>query len=106
MPTCVVNLRSTSFDVYIGREGHGYDGTFGNPFSDEDKPKAVRRYKDYFLDRVEKDHDFKAKVMALQGKKLGCFCRQPGGLCHGNVIVEYLEQFEADNSDWFSSIEG
>ena len=28
----VVNLRSSAFDVYIGRAGHGQDGRFGNPF--------------------------------------------------------------------------
>lgn len=32
-PTQVVNLKVEAYDVYIGRDGHGYGGGyFGNPF--------------------------------------------------------------------------
>lgn len=31
--TTVVNIRTHEYDAYIGREGHGHDGYFGNPFS-------------------------------------------------------------------------
>ena len=105
MKTRVVNLRVETFDTYIGREGHGYEGTFGNPFSDEKtKTEAIKRYKNYFLTRVEKDAEFREEVRGLIGKRLGCFCKPRA--CHGDVIVEYLEQFEEDEGDWLSLIEG
>lgn len=31
--TTVVNIKTDSYDVYIGRAGHGHSGYFGNPFN-------------------------------------------------------------------------
>jgi hypothetical protein len=89
--TRVVNLRNHPFDVYIGRMGRGYDGYFGNPFKldkSESRGATIERYKKYFYDRLGKDPEFKRLVHELKGKTLGCFCKPAP--CHGDVIVEYL----------------
>lgn len=92
MKTTVVNIRKSEYDVYIGRAGHGHDGTFGNPFSvtqDGGRENAIALYKKYFLNRMKIDPEFASQIQSLKGKRLGCFCVPK--LCHGDVIVEYLE---------------
>lgn len=89
--TTVVNLRTSEFDVYIGRAGRGWSGYFGNPFRrkpGEPPGATIERYRTYFLERVEKDPEFRERVMALEGKRLGCFCAP--NPCHGDVIVWWL----------------
>jgi len=90
--TTVVNLHQEEFDVYIGRAGHGYDGTFGNPFllaEGESRGATIQRFKTYFLERVAEDPDFRERVIALKGKRLGCFCAPHP--CHGDVIAAWLD---------------
>ncbi len=92
METTVVNIRTHEFDVYIGREGHGHDGYFGNPFSvvqDGGRERAIALYREYFYRRLRVNPEFAARVKELKGKRLGCFCKPK--TCHGDVIVEYLE---------------
>jgi len=91
MKTVVVNLRHEPFDVYIGR-AKGDGGIFGNPFvigKDGDREEVLRRFKAYFLERVERDPGFREKVLALRGKRLGCFCAPLA--CHGRIIADYVD---------------
>lgn len=93
MTTRVVNLKTESFDVFIGRPS-----IFGNPMrigeKVHQKPEPVTReeavawYKEYFYARLKTDPEFKRAVESLKGKVLGCYCKPL--LCHGDVIVEYL----------------
>ncbi len=90
-PTTVVNLRTTPYDVYIGKPRPGQDGTFGNPYwvnREAIRLQVIEQYRTYFHDRMQKDADFRAKVLALKGKRLGCFCVPKP--CHGQVIADYL----------------
>lgn len=94
--TRVVNLRRSKYDVYIGRVKHrrhgGSDGIFGNPFvllDESERAEVVEKFRAYFLDRVERDLDFRAKVLALRGRVLGCFCKPKA--CHGDVIAEWVD---------------
>ena len=96
MSTRVVNLYKEPFDVYIGRRHRELgDGYYGNPFwlrpkSDEQERKdCLRMYREYFHKRIVEDAAFKQRIEDLRGKALGCFCKPK--LCHGDVIVEYLE---------------
>jgi hypothetical protein len=100
MPTKVVNLKREPYQVYIGRSGHGEDGTFGNPIIVGEMCEVCKErhyspgetipcFKRYFLMRIMADPTFRARVEKLRGKKLGCFCKPRA--CHGDVIVEYLE---------------
>ncbi len=91
MTTCV-NFYKDEFDVYIGRAGHNQDGYFGNPISltnENERPKCVSEYKTYFYDRIANDSEFKSRIEALRNKRIACFCAPK--LCHGMIIVEYLE---------------
>ncbi len=95
--TAVVNLRYEPYDQYIGRPGHGQDGYFGNPFPlqpGEERGATLDRYRNYFEYRLKTDPEFKARVHALRGKTLGCFCKPRP--CHGDIICEYLNSIEDD----------
>ena len=92
METKVVNIYKEPFDVYIGRAGKGKDGYFGNPFpllKGEERGSTLDNYKKYFFERIEKDIEFKEKILSLRGKTLGCFCKPKP--CHGDIIKEYLD---------------
>lgn len=97
MKTTVVNLRAAPFDVYIGRAGRGQDGYFGNPFAivpgRQTREQAIARYAEWFANAVENDPAFRARVLALRGKRLGCFCKPAA--CHGDVIAAYLDEVPA-----------
>lgn len=99
MKTTVVDIRHAKFDVYIGRAGNGESGYFGNPFklTDESQRAAVlEKYKIYFIERMQRDKFFKAKILELRGKVLGCFCHPM--MCHGDVIANYLNALENDDA--------
>lgn len=100
--TRVVNLRREPFDVYIGRAGHGQDGYFGNPSPVDFKraktdpayaAEMLGRYRAHFLERVERDPAFRARVLELRGKVLGCFCKDARGEgpCHGDIIAAWVD---------------
>jgi hypothetical protein len=99
--TIVVNVRSDEYDVYIGRVWKGSSGSgasmFGNPFipddrsSEESRQACLDKYRIYFEGRLAVDPVFRAAVLALRGKRLGCFCAPKS--CHGDIIAEYLETF-------------
>ena len=93
--TRVVNIRKESYDVYIGRAGHGKDGYFGNPFRLEAtmaKGGTLDCYRKYFYHRLSTDEEFRRRIGELQGKALGCFCKP--NPCHGDIIKEYLDRME------------
>ena len=90
--TKVVNIQEEKFDVYIGRAGHGKDGYFGNPFligKDGNREQVIKKYKNYFNQRLVNDQEFEKRIKSLRGKTLGCFCKPFA--CHGDIIVKYLE---------------
>ena len=107
-PTTVVNLRNEAYDVYIGREGPGFDGYFGNPIvrgkeccvcgeTHYDNQSIVACYRKGFYNKIKRDKQFAERISQLKGKRLGCFCKPDH--CHGDVIVEYLESPEDVSSD-------
>jgi len=74
--------------IYIGR------GTlFGNEFiigRDGNRQEVIAKYKDWFYSRP--DVMFTASLVLL-GKTLVCHCAPLP--CHGDVIAEYLKQFDS-----------
>lgn len=95
-PTRVVNLHVEQYDVYIGRPGHNLDGYFGNPVRLGQKCPVCRGvhkhrggtllcFEDYARQRLAVDTTYRARVKALFGKRLGCFCRPSA--CHGDVLA-------------------
>lgn len=102
--TTVVNLHhKVEYDVYIGRAGHGQDGYFGNPIligkkcpicsEIHQRSATIACFKQYFYNRLEIDIEFKNRILELRGKRLGCFCKPKE--CHGDVIVDYLNNLRA-----------
>jgi len=93
--TKVVNLYKEPYDIYIGRPGKGLSGYFGNPVRlqpNESRGSTLSRFREYFFTRLDQDPEFKAHIMTLKGKTLGCFCKP--NACHGDIIVEYLNSIE------------
>ena len=91
--TKVVNIYKEPYDVYIGRAGKGKDGYFGNPFPmfhENGRNIVILKYENWFKERIKSDPEFKAKVLALKGKTLGCFCKPKA--CHGDVIAKWVDE--------------
>lgn len=101
--TRVVNIKHEPCDVYIGRPS-----IYGNPHpvlrpcplcsTDGDvihqRGEAVYYYDIYFAARVESDPEFRAAVLDLRGKLLGCHCKNKNGsgpACHGDTIKRWLD---------------
>jgi hypothetical protein len=84
--TTVVNLNHDEYDVYIGR-----GSIWGNPFirgKDGNKLEVIEKYKKFLLS----NEVLLKKLETLKGKRLGCFCKPKR--CHGDIIVEILQQQE------------
>lgn len=82
--TRVVNVKAEAYDVYIGRPSK-----WGNPFRASEhggKTNAINLYREYILNNTE----LLAQLHELKGKRLGCYCKP--GSCHGDVLVDLIEQ--------------
>ena len=97
--TTVVNIRFAQYDVYIGRAGHGHDGTFGNPHAlgwcrlcnkGHDRESCLAAFTQYFEQKLLQDAEFRRRVLDLRGKRLGCFCKPKH--CHGDVIARWVDE--------------
>ena len=86
MMTTVHNKYKENYDIYIGRPT-----IFGNPYEigkDGNREEVVKKYREYFNNRIQSDKGFLKQVLTLKGKRLGCFCKP--NECHGDVICEFL----------------
>ena len=84
MKTKVVNKKTSSFDVYIGRRSK-----WGNPFrmkSENQRGEVIEKYEDYARQKFSKD-----ELAVLVGKRLGCFCKPRK--CHGDILVKLIEEY-------------
>ena len=78
----VVNKRTSSYDVYIGRPSK-----WGNPFAigrDGSREEVIKKYREW----IQKQPELMATLPELRGKVLGCWCAPLP--CHGRVLVELL----------------
>jgi hypothetical protein len=105
MNTTVVNIRGQDgeHDVYIGRGPYGRHmlntaigqrGWLGNPHTVErvGMGRAIQMFREDFTRLLETDAEFLVAVMALRGKRLGCYCKPRP--CHGDVIAEFLDSID------------
>lgn len=97
--TTVVNIHSgADYDVYMGRPGRGVPGPFGSPFGrklflrGEVRDEIIRKHADWFHQQVSIDLAFLGRVLALRGKRLGCFCAPKP--CHADVIAKFVNHVE------------
>lgn len=94
--TTVVNVRSTLYDVYIGRPTK-----WGNPFtlgsSDGHKTRLTRadvidRFRTYWYSEGCAELRV-AALVELKDKILGCWCTPKD--CHGDVIADFVNNYYA-----------
>lgn len=103
--TAVINIRSAPKNwqvdpafVYIGREGHGLDGTYGNPHPIGPKcglcgrrhtrADAIRTFEAEARRFYASEWQYRAKVERLRGRILVCFCKPRD--CHGDAYLRLL----------------
>lgn len=101
LATRIVNVYEESYDVYVGSPYDGISpkdiqpgeyGFLGNPYEDmADSKEALELYCKYFAERLANDRRFRFAVLAIRGKRLGCFCEE-GEHCHADIIVRWLER--------------
>lgn len=85
--TSVVNLRHEKADINCGR-----GSVYGNPYligRDGTRDEVCDKYALYFEKRLQ-DPQFRAKVLALRGKTLGCWCKPLR--CHVDIIKKYIDE--------------
>ena len=100
--TVVVNSHNSAYDVLIDRTT-----IFGNPFSEWKwgREKCIALFEEYFYKRINRDPAWKAEVLKLKGKILGCHCSPL--LCHGAVYADYLNSYdEVENLRVIAALEG
>ena len=87
--TIVVNIRHSKCDQLIDRTT-----IFGNPFPEWKwgREECIQKFETYFWDRIERDQAWKAEVLMLKGKVLGCWCKPLD--CHGDVYAAYLDSHD------------
>lgn len=93
--TCVVHVRKSSFDLYIGRSIQEFpESVWHNPFHIE-----LGCGRDCVLEKYEAHVRSKPELMArlgeLHGKTLGCWCKDKKGTgkrCHGDVLVKLVKE--------------
>ena len=115
--TTVVNIANDSCDVYIGRgieirttmltEGikPGEEGWLGNPHpigwcdicnDNHTRAECIEKFKQDFYKKISSDPIFNSAVLALKGKRLGCYCKPED--CHGDIIKHWIEQQDCKQS--------
>jgi len=103
MKTRVVNIKhqnqveSGEKLAYIGRPS-----IFGNPFKigvNGNRQEIIIAYREYLRQHKEANTDLWQEILKLKGKVLGCYCKPLA--CHGDIIVEFLE-----NSSESTHLEG
>lgn len=95
-----VGRRSRQSMAHVPRDADGADGYFGNPFrlgQDENRERIVRRFEEHARERLATDPEYRARVKALHGKRLFCWCAPLA--CHGDVLERLARELvEADLS--------
>lgn len=99
MKTQVVNLKTDSYDVYIGR-----GSKWGNPFKIGEhgtREEVIEKYEDWLKGEITSPDPrrqfpptLESAIEELLGKRLGCFCKPKA--CHGDVLVRYLKEYETE----------
>lgn len=88
MAVKVVNVRTDSYDIFIGRPSK-----WGNPFvigKDGNRGEVVKKYETHFLAALQKGDITIEELRDLDGKTLGCFCKPE--MCHGDIIAKVAEE--------------
>lgn len=95
MTTIVNKYHKVSYDIYIGRPSK-----WSNPFSHLEnttakykvatREEAIEKYKEYIMTQPQ----LLACLWELKNKTLCCYCAPK--LCHGNVLIDLINEYEND----------
>ena len=70
---------------------------WGNPYTVKDygRDECIKMYREYIIQKLEKDPLLRKELASLRGQVLGCYCKPHA--CHGDVLVElmYSEEFNS-----------
>lgn len=101
----VVNIRGKTKEemkgiIYIGRVNVRkklLESRFANPYKLDSKLASERinvvmNYSYFFYGKMKSEPDFLKKALTLRGKTLGCWCKPY--ICHGDIIVNFLQATE------------
>ncbi len=93
--TRIVHCKKSKYDVYIGRPSkwgnpytHIQDKTTKAEFIVNTREEAITKYKEYILNGEGKH--LLNDLHELKNKTLGCWCSPQS--CHGDVLIEIIEQ--------------
>ncbi len=84
--------------VFLTKEGPSFppkDSTFCNPFKvgkHGTREEVIAKFKAYMENRIQQDPELKAELLALEGKRLGCWCKPDA--CHGDVLLELIQKYK------------
>lgn len=87
MATVVVNMRYEKADINCDRSSY-----YGNPYKigiDGTRDDVCDKYSELFNKRLQ-DPTFRAKVMSLKNKRIGCWCKPLR--CHLDIIKQFLDE--------------
>jgi hypothetical protein len=91
----VVNVRKTGGGyIYIGR-GSPWGNIYSHlaksaaEFRVATRAEAVARYRQYALERLQREPDWIEPLRSQPDRDLGCFCKPQA--CHGDVLLEMLD---------------
>ena len=108
--TRVGHCKADATDVYAGRGQNGRHmlsvgqpgkrGWLGNPFTVEGitRELSIKKFREAFEDKLERDDAFRAAVRDLAGQTLGCWCQHLDAdepACHAEVIAEKADELAA-----------
>ena len=99
LETKIINIKSKeAYDIYIGRWNQLYGlqkSIWANPFKlgkDGTGEEVLKKYREHVLSKPE----LLKKIPELRGKTLACWCKP--GPCHGDVLIELLEETNAHDN--------
>ena len=90
-------------NIYIGRRGVVFidnerfpkeNSIWHNPFretKEQNREFIVNEYRKYITKKIH-DEDLIEELLKLKNKNLGCWCHPKK--CHGDVLIELINQFD------------
>jgi hypothetical protein len=83
--------------VFLTKEGPSFppkDSKFCNPFKvgkDGTREEVIAKFRSFMEEKLAKDPALKQELLALEGKRLGCWCKPEA--CHGDVLLELIQKY-------------
>ena len=94
----VVHCKHEKFDVYIGRQMPGFNGSmFANQYRigvDGTRPEVLKKYELWLREQLRNSPFLMKEILKLDGKVLGCWCSPKP--CHGDIIIKLINELKLE----------